>query len=91
MQSLLAKGGREEEGRDIGALGDLGEGGRGRTRLLLLNGWASSSVGRHSERWIALESVGMIRDTVGKTTQSLVSLLQPFRRSSTLLPAPIKS
>lgn len=54
-------------GRGRGASGDVG----GVMGLLLLNGWASSSVGRHSERWIVLESDGMIRDTVGKTTPGL--------------------
>lgn len=53
----------------IGALGDLGR--EGVMGMSLLKGWASSSVGRHSEQWIALESDGKeIRGMVGKTTPS---------------------
>lgn len=53
-----------KEGRAV--IGGVGGGGRGQVPWatleregvmgsLLLNGWASSSVGRHSERWITLE------------------------------------
>ena len=71
-------------GRGRGASGDVG----GVMGLVLLNEWASSSVGRHSERWIVLESDGMIRDMVGKTTPGLPLPLDSFRRSSLSLSLP---
>lgn len=52
MRPLLAAGEGEEVG--AGALGDLGN--EGVMGSSLLKGWASSSVSRHSERWIGLGS-----------------------------------
>ena len=53
-------------GSGTGALGDLGN--EGVMGSSLLNGWASSSVSRHSEGWIALGRDRDDKSMVGKTT-----------------------
>lgn len=55
-------------------------------RLSLLNGWASSSVGRHSERWIALGSVGMITGHGRQDNSALASHPRTVSRRGSSLP-----
>ena len=71
MRSLLGCGGRGRGGRASRCLGRPWGRGEREDGLLLLSERASSSVGRHLEQWIALESDGMIRGVVGKTTPTL--------------------
>lgn len=69
-------------GSGTGALGDLGN--EGVMGSSLLKGWASSSVSRHSERWIAWGRDRDDKSMVGKTTpgRPCLFLPRPLCRSS---------